>query len=76
MKLKHMPSVIRFWRILRMAIGLIFSQRPLWIVVEAECEYLAVDAAKVACPAFDLLTGIMVTRLPGYRNKWRVRYIY
>ncbi len=74
--MKRRPIIVRLWRIFRMALGLIFSPRELWTVVEAADEKDAVYAARKACPYPNVLSGIIPTRLPGFRDQWRVQYIY
>jgi len=59
-----------------MALGLIFSRRELWTVVEADYIEDAIDEAVRICPFPDILLGIIPTRLPGFRNQWRIRFIY
>ncbi len=67
---------MRLFRILRMVLGLVFTRRELWVVVEAGDTEDAIYAARNACPHPGALSGIMVNLLPGYRNQWRVEYIY
>jgi len=76
MNKKRRPIIVRLWRILRMALGLIFSRRELWTVVSGSGVEEAVHNARNACPFPNALLGIMVNQLPGYRASWRVRYIY
>ncbi len=59
-----------------MAVGLIFSRFELWTVVEASDTEDAIYAARNVCPFPAALSAVTVERLPGYRNRWRVRFFY
>ncbi len=76
MKLQHRPILLRLWRILRMALGLIFSRRELWTIVEGDSVADAVIEARYICPYPAALSMVKVNQLPGYRNRWRVHFFY
>ena len=74
--MRKRPILLRFWRIIRMALGLVFSREEIWTIVESPDVMDAIEDARLICPQRQLLHGIMVERIPGLKNNWRVRYIY
>lgn len=70
------PVLVRLYRIVRMALGLVFTRHELWTIVEGKDIAEAVDNAYLVNPLRDKLVGVMVNPLPGFHTLYRVQYIY
>ncbi len=70
------PILVRLYRIVRMAIGLVFSRHELWTIVEGNNLETAIENAYLINQLRHRLVGVTVTPLPGFRNLYRAQYIY